>query len=545
MARSAKPRIRLDDGKLHDWANRVWAELVAANDELSPQVVLHGSHLSFVADGQLRPHSLDTLRDRASEIMDFEAWRGQGNNRALVLVKPDRDIITTLLSRGADSLEDVPVVDAVVRYPVVGKHGRFVKTPGYDAEARVIYLPDAALEGITIPDDPSVDDLEEARSLIDGLLYDFVWADDASKAHAVARMVEPMIKPSLTGPTPIHISDASNPGAGKSYLDELVLIPTCGAVEPTPLSAKEEERRKLLLTAVREGALALRLDNVSGYLDSPTLAAAATATWWKDRILGSSETADGPITWSWSITANNLTVSRELADRIDRTRLDPYGQTQTEIDHFVNTGQRIEYPPDTPQRRKPKECFRHPDLRGYALAHRRELVWALGVFVQHFLNGAAHRTPGSPLFAYDDNVQTPPDGIMGSFEDWSYRVGGVVKAAGYDGFLSNQQETWGVGDEADELAGMFLETLYAVLNAAPGAKLTSEALYDALSRDTRFKPDELSGLNWSLTKLRVWLRTHNDTVINGLVLRNDGKKRGRLWWVEARTGRASQDEVRA
>lgn len=64
------------------------------------------------------------------------------------------------------------------------------------------------------------------------------------------------------------------------------------------------------------------IDNINSEIDSAALAAALTAPFWEDRILGVSEIVRTPIRCVWVATGNNPQFSREIARRIVRIRLD-------------------------------------------------------------------------------------------------------------------------------------------------------------------------------------------------------------------------------
>jgi hypothetical protein len=63
---------------------------------------------------------------------------------------------------------------------------------------------------------------------------------------------------------------------------------------------------KRITAALLGGHGALLLDNLSGYLDSPVLAAALTAENWNERILGASVLANVRVRAVWTATGNNV-----------------------------------------------------------------------------------------------------------------------------------------------------------------------------------------------------------------------------------------------
>src|SRR5262249_30785828 len=142
-------------------------------------------------------------------------------------------------------------------------------------------------------------------------------------------------------------------------------------------------------------------DNVKGRLAAAPLAAALTAEEWNDRLLGGNRLACVPATCLWLATANNPTLSDEIARRSVPIRLDPND--------------------DQPHLRA---GFRHPDLVGWVRENRPSLVSALLVLARAWV------AAGRPL-----GTRT-----LGRFESWSRVLGGILDVAGVTGLLSDRDE---------------------------------------------------------------------------------------------------------
>jgi putative DNA primase/helicase len=172
--------------------------------------------------------------------------------------------------------------------------------------------------------------------------------------------------------------------------------------------ANGDDLRKWLTSTVLAEQPVVLLDNVNARLGGSALAAALTKIDWADRILGTSRLARGTINCLWLATGNNLTMTVELARRVVRCRLDG-GLMRP----FLRCG------------------FTHPDLRMWAKANRHELIWAVLTLVQHWI------------------AQGQPQGskILGSYENYCRIVGGILQAAGIDGFLDEVQCDQNRGDE--------------------------------------------------------------------------------------------------
>jgi hypothetical protein len=133
------------------------------------------------------------------------------------------------------------------------------------------------------------------------------------------------------------------------------------------------------------------------------VAAALTAPYWEDRVLGKSEMVRFPIRCVWIATGNNPQFSNEIARRMVRIRLDPHE--------------------DQPWLR---EGFRHPNLLAWVWQNRARLVAACLTI------GRAWIAAGRPR----------RQKTIGSFEGWAEVMGGILQVAEVPGFLGNLKEMY-------------------------------------------------------------------------------------------------------
>ena len=169
----------------------------------------------------------------------------------------------------------------------------------------------------------------------------------------------------------------------------------------------DEEWRKRVTAKLRQVPSILLIDNLRNKLDSSAVAAALTAPFWEDRILGASEMARLPIRCVWIATGNNPEFSNEMARRLVRIRLDA---------HVERPWQR--------------GSFRHPDLMTWVRANRARLVAACLTLCQAWI--AAGRPRGQKT--------------IGSYENWAGIIGGILETAGIEGFLGNLDEMMAASD---------------------------------------------------------------------------------------------------
>jgi len=144
------------------------------------------------------------------------------------------------------------------------------------------------------------------------------------------------------------------------------------------------------------------------------LAQLLTAETWNDRVLGVSRTTDLRQRATWVLTGNNVEIGGDLPRRVYSIRLDP-GTPRPEMRHFDR-----------------------PDLPGWVLRQRGELLWSVLVIGRAWFDAGKPRPSGR----VDE---------WGSFNDWAYTVGGMLENAGVEGFLQSRTVRRSAGD--DDAAG--------------------------------------------------------------------------------------------
>lgn len=197
-----------------------------------------------------------------------------------------------------------------VRMPVMRADGRIELLPeGFDPETLTLTDPNGCKYSTDNPP-------EHGAKAIRGALAEFPFADERSKAAAVAAMLTVyaggLLPPASTNPAFIYLANAE--GSGKTTLAQLAGIPY-GVCEAESKPATEEEWQKTLLALVMGGARLLLLDNLKGHLNSPSFEAYLTATKFSGRILGLNKKFSGEADAVVLLTGNRLTVSPDLRRR--------------------------------------------------------------------------------------------------------------------------------------------------------------------------------------------------------------------------------------
>ncbi len=403
------PCIVVNDGQMRDVVKQSWTALLQSR--FGPRLFRYGDALVLgpeqIDGAVLRLKVVDLglltwLLNRSADWLRMKKGGEIGDGRLTADVV--KDVAAVPHSR-------VPRLDAIVRVPVITADGSVLGGSGYVAEAHILQIVDASVMGVvsSLPQKPSVEVRRRALAFVlEEVLGDFPLARLSDRAHALSLLLLPLVRHLVSGPTPLHLVEAPSEGTGKSLLADVVSVVATGRrSQPTPLPLREEELRKKL-TAVLLGAPNLVLfDNVNHAIDSASLAAILASVRWNDRLLGQSKQLSMPNRAIWIATANNPCLSREIARRTVRIRLDA-GVEQPWL----------------------RDEFRHADLIGWLKSERARVIAALLTLIRGWL--ANGRVEGTVR--------------LGSFESWSSVVGGVLASAGVDGFLADRHEQHSVVD---------------------------------------------------------------------------------------------------
>lgn len=442
----------------------------------------------------IRPLTPAALRGRLARVANFVST---SEDRGTVPVSPPADVVEDLLALPA--WPDVPPLTGIVTAPVVSADGVLSTTPGYLPAARLYYQePDPRPLGDTTPTPEGV--AAAKALLLDTLLADFPFVDRAGKAHALALLLLPFVRPCIAGATPLHLVDAPTPGSGKGLLVDVltgVFVPP-GAIPIAADVRDDDEWRKRITSGLASGTSHLFFDNINKRVDSGSLAAAITAREWRDRLLGGNAETVLPVRAVWVGTGNNTQLSDEITRRTIWIRLDP----------------QVERPWD-------RVGFKTPDLRRFATEERPALLTAALTLVRAWLAAGRPDWSGRPL---------------GSFEGWSRVLGGILEVCGVDGFLENRDSLFEKLDPERAKWAAFLAAWHekyrdARCGVADVYELAVEAdLLDGNEQRQRGEKNVLGRL----------LRTHEARVVAGYRLASAGELHRATQYVCERVGDAPE-----
>ena len=299
-------------------------------------------------------------------------------------------------------------ISGIVTSPVIRPDGTVHDRPGYDHITKTFYAGDLRLD---LPEKPTKDDAVEcAKYIQDEVFKDFPFADEASRANVLAALLTVVTKHLIGGNTPLGLIDKPQAGTGASLIAEIIAEITTGngaCMETCP--DDDEEWRKAITSILMRGPQMVVLDNLSDTLKAPKLSQMLTARTWSDRLLGQNKIIDLPQTAAWFVTGNNIQLAGDVARRSYWIRLNA-GTARPWL----------------------REGFRHPDLKTWVRENRADLLTCIFVMVKAWILAGSEKWAGTKL---------------GSFEEWSSAIGGILRFAGVEGFLDNGADLY---DNADQ-----------------------------------------------------------------------------------------------
>ena len=400
------PVLRADEGDLGRAVAQVWGVIMASNR--TPWVFRFAGQPTWVVpDDEGRPVATILNEERLRHMLARLArWVRENAKGELLSAPPPVATVKSVLATPDPAL---PVLTGIVNTPVFGRTGTLITTPGYHPDARLLYVPAPGFAVLNVPKRPNEAEVAAARGLIcDDLFGDFPFIGEAERAHVVALLLLGFLRAMIDGPTPLHLIEKPTPGTGATLMvDAVATILTGTGASVMTEGRDDEEWRKRVTAKLRQIPSMILIDNLRAKLDSSAVAAALTAPFWEDRVLGASEMTRLPIRCLWIATGNNPEFSNEMARRLVRIRLDANVERP-----WLRGG------------------FRHPDLMVWIRANRARIVAACLTLCQAWI--AAGKPHGTKT--------------IGSYENWAQVIGGVLETVGIPDFLGNLEDMMAASD---------------------------------------------------------------------------------------------------
>jgi len=253
-----------------------------------------------------------------------------------------------------DLLPRVKDLRSITHTPVIREDGTVLDEPGYDAQARILYLPDPTLDVRAVPEKPTRAEVREAGKLLLDMLADFPFITSHDRANYLGALLTPLLRPMVPPPYKLVVIGAPQRGSGKSLL-AWVMRELHGGVFKSEFPTNDDERRKVITSTLdATSAPVVQFDNVTGVLKSSVLDGLLTSAEWSDRLLGASTMLTLRNDRLWVVTGNNVHIGGDL----ERRTL------------WVTINANMERP-------ETRHDFRIADLEAWVQEHRGELLHAL------------------------------------------------------------------------------------------------------------------------------------------------------------------------
>ncbi len=458
-----RPKITIKFRHVRDLTDEALDAIRRANDKELPEFFVQSTAMVRlrvdIAPPVVEPLGNHSLRGALDRVANWTNISRSGKEY------PDKvpvEVVSDILSLPGYN-GTLPKLTTVATTPFFNANGDLIAASGYHqyADTYLYLAPELSIPALSIT--PSAADIARAKHLlITELLGDFRFASACGLPHTLAVLLYGPMRQFINTHAPLYVTDAPTAGSGKGLIMDCASITlTGGPVVVIAETKDEEEMRKKVTSQLMCGASFVLFDNIRRIMDSGAFAAVLTSDVWGDRILGGLKDVKIDNRVQWAATGNNLRFTGEMLRRTIPARID------VGMEH--------------PEMRLPS-AFRHADLRTWAKQNRGELLWAVLTLVRNWF------AQGAPRFN---------DRALGSFENWSQIVGGVLAAAGIEGFLAGRELFADSGDTESAAFRTFINAWFDVFQSKPvtvNDLITLAKTHLALAEEDRSSRTILGGM---------------------------------------------------
>jgi hypothetical protein len=397
-----------DMGEMTD---HVW-EVLAQSNKATPRFFLsqnRPAYLNITQHVDIQPLTPQTLKSLLNDVVYFyfcaKRIDDDGNTKTEYKTRTAPNFFLGQMLNNPLYAYPLPELERIVYAPYFTDNFHLHQTPGYDAASKTYYhLKDRRLNDLHIPAKPTPEQVAAAKKLIlKDVLVDFPFSGEAELANALATMLEPPIR-SWFDVTPFRLVESARSRTGKGLLTDALLYPFLGEM---PTRSQEppnpEEWQKLLMSILLAVPTVVFFDNIKKPVNNGSLESILTDKYWSRRTLGSHQQPRLVNQATWVFAGNNVQMGEEIANRTVRIRM------------VAKTAR--------PNQRK---IYVHNPLREWLVAHRKEIVEAILILIQHWI------AKGRPVF------QDAP--IIGGYEKWCHVLHGILTVNEIPGFMGNLQD---------------------------------------------------------------------------------------------------------
>ena len=232
---------------------------------------------------------------------------------------PSGDLVAAILARYGNW--QFPTVTGIITSPTLRPDGSVLATEGFDPATGLLVvgpLPQMP----PLPARPTREDAERALRVLEELLGEFPFCDEASRSASLSGLITPNVRGMLDCST-LHAATAPAAGTGKSFLwDVCAVIPTGDAMPIMAQGPKEEETEKRLNGLIDKGLTIFSIDNVTAPLGGDCLCQMIERPYYTYRFLGHTKMPTRKNVWTPYASGNNLRVRDDLTRRVLLIRTD-------------------------------------------------------------------------------------------------------------------------------------------------------------------------------------------------------------------------------
>jgi putative DNA primase/helicase len=402
-----------------------------------------------------------------------------------------------------------PALTGLLSTPTLRADGSLLNQSGYDVQTGLLLINPPSMPALK--ERPTREDALAGLALLKGLLTEFPFVDEASRAVALSLILSSVLRGALAQ-TPLHLFTAPSAGTGKSYLVDIASMIAAGegaAVVAASRNADEQEKR--LGASLLSGRALIALDNLNGELESDLLCQITSQSVVTFRPLGSSE--EFKIECRSVVSANGNNIS--IADDLGRRTL------------LCNLDAKIEKPW--------QRAFKQSPLAEIENDRGRFIAAALTIPLAFFT--ARRALPIPPLST-----------VANGFEQWNYFVreplvwlgeadpastfetarGSDPKLQAKRALFAAMADMFGVGRERGRTASQIIEAVGFFLDSALSGEPKREKLRLALLSVAPAGTKEISSI-----KFGAWLRSAKRQIVGGMRLCSDlDRTNTAVWWIE-------------
>jgi putative DNA primase/helicase len=244
--------------------------------------------------------------------------RFDARKRGYVVIDPPSPVAAQILAMSGHW--PFPPLHGITRCPTLRRDGTLLDAEGYDEDTGLLLVGNVDMPPISLA--PTREQAETAIELLFGLLAEFPFIDNDSKAVALSMLITPVIRGAMPV-APMHLITKPLPGTGASYLlDCAAMIATGEVCAVESMAPRYEETEKRLIGAALSGFPIIAVDNVREIVAGDFFCQVVERPLMSLRALGSSEKHRIPNTFTVFANGNNAAVAEDMVRRTIRCEMD-------------------------------------------------------------------------------------------------------------------------------------------------------------------------------------------------------------------------------